>query len=168
MVNDIVLSGLINLFALFGAKAGVDAETSKALLSTYLKRHFGIRSLDEYLGLYDDLAGLYEAEPDLDKEVIIEGICTKLRGEMPQEEQVLVLLRLMEFCHLESGQHDEDDEIFLHAARHLRVRKQVMSDLHAYVSGEVGRHVLIQEFPRWRGGIKTLWLEEENLLHLFG
>ena len=164
MVNDIVLSGLINLFALFGAKAGVDAETSKALLSTYLKRHFGIRSLDEYLGLYDDLSGLYEAEPDLDKEVIIEGICTKLRGEMPQEEQVLVLLRLMEFCHLESGQHDEDDEIFLHAARHLRVRKQVMSDLHAYVSGEVGRHVLIQEFPRWRGGIKTLWLEEENLL----
>lgn len=164
MVNDIVLSGLINLFALFGAKAGVDAETSKALLSTYLKRHFGIRSLDEYLGLYDDLSGLYEAEPDLDKEVIIEGICTKLRGEMPQEEHVLVLLRLMEFCHLESGQHDEDDEIFLHAARHLRVRKQVMSDLHAYVSGEVGRHVLIQEFPRWRGGIKTLWLEEENLL----
>ncbi len=164
MVNDIVLSGLINLFALFGAKAGVDAETSKALLSTYLKRHFGIRSLDEYLGLYDDLSGLYEAEPDLDKEVIIEGICTKLRGEMPQEEHVLVLLRLMEFCHLESGQHDEDDEIFLHAARHLRVRKQVLSDLHAYVSGEVGRHVLIQEFPRWRGGIKTLWLEEENLL----
>ena len=164
MVNDIVLSGLINLFALFGAKAGVDAETSKALLSTYLKRHFGIRSLDEYLGLYDDLSGLYEAEPDLDKEMIIEGICTKLRGEMPQEEHVLVLLRLMEFCHLESGQHDEDDEIFLHAARHLRVRKQVLSDLHAYVSGEVGRHVLIQEFPRWRGGIKTLWLEEENLL----
>ena len=85
MVNDIVLSGLINLFALFGAKAGVDAETSKALLSTYLKRHFGIRSLDEYLGLYDDLSGLYEAEPDLDKEVIIEGICTKLRGEMRTE-----------------------------------------------------------------------------------
>ena len=46
MVNDIVLSGLINLFALFGGKAGVDAETSKALLSTYLKRHVGIRSLD--------------------------------------------------------------------------------------------------------------------------
>ena len=112
MVNDIVLSGLINLFALFGAKAGVDEETSKSVLSTYLKRHFGIRSLDEYLGLYDDLAGLYEAEPDIDKEMIIEGICTKLRSEIPQEEQLLILLRLMEFCHLESACFDEDDEIF--------------------------------------------------------
>lgn len=164
MVNDIVLSGLINLFALFGAKAGVNPETSKALLSTYLKRHFGIRSLDEYLGLYDDLAALYEAEPDIDKEMIIEGICTKLRSEIPQEEQLLILLRLMEFCSMETDRHAEDDEIFRHAARHFHVRKQVMDDLHAYVTGQVGRHVLIQEFPHWRGAIKTLWLEEENLL----
>ena len=164
MVNDIVLSGLINLFALFGAKAGVDEETSKSVLSTYLKRHFGIRSLDEYLGLYDDLAGLYEAEPDIDKEMIIEGICTKLRSEIPQEEQLLILLRLMEFCHLESACFDEDDEIFRHAARHFNVRNKLMEDFHAYVKGETNKHVLIQQFHNWRGGIKTLWMEEENIL----
>ena len=164
MVNDIVLSGLINLFALFGAKAGIDAATSKGVLSTYLKRHFGIRSLDEYLGLYDDLSALYEAEPDIDKEMIIEGICTKLRSEIPQEEQLLILLRLMEFCCMESGGLDEEDEIFHHTARYFNVKKQLMDDFRAYVTGQTNRHVLVQEFPHWHGGIKTLWMENENLL----
>lgn len=164
MVNDIVLSGLINLFALFGAKAGIDAETSKGVLSTYLKRHFGIRSLDEYLGLYDDLAGLYEAEPDIDKEMIIEGICTKLRSEIPQEEQLLILLRLMEFCHLESTCFHDDDDIFQHVAHHFNVNKQLMENFHTYVKGETNKHVLVQQFPHWKGGIKTLWMEDENIL----
>ena len=164
MVSDIVLSALINLFALFGAKAMVDTEMSKRLLSVYLKRHFGIRALDEYLGLYDDLAGLYEADPDLDKEVIIEGICMKLRSQIPQEEQLLILLRLMEFCHMESESITEDDEIFQHAAQYLHIGKQRMADFHAYVAGRETKHVLIQSFPHWRGNIKTLWLEEENLL----
>lgn len=164
MVNDIVLSGLINLFALFGAKAGIDAETSKGVLSTYLKRHFGIRSLDEYLGLYDDLAGLYEAEPDIDKEMIIEGICTKLRSEIPQEEQLLILLRLMEFCHLESTCFHDDDDIFQHVAHHFNVNKPLMENFHTYVKGETNKHVLVQQFPHWKGGIKTLWMEDENIL----
>lgn len=164
MVNDIVLSGLINLFALFGATADVDSERSKELLSTYLKRHFGIRQVDEYIGLYDDFKDLYLLSPELDKDAIIGGICSSLRSNMLKEDQLLILLRLMEFCLLDGIIDEEENEIINQAATHLQIKKAFLKDFFAYITGKTTKRVLVQKFPSWSGEIKTLFLESENIL----
>lgn len=164
MVNDIVLSGLINLFALFGATADVDSERSKELLSTYLKRHFGIRQVDEYIGLYDDFKDLYLLSPELDKDAIISGICSSLRSNMLKEDQLLILLRLMEFCLLDGVIDEDENEIINQAATHLQIKKAFLKDFFAYITGKTTKRVLVQKFPGWSGEIKTLFLESENIL----
>ena len=45
-MNDILLSGLLNLFALFGAVNRTDKSRSLQMLSNYLTKHFGVRMLD--------------------------------------------------------------------------------------------------------------------------
>ena len=54
-MNDILLSGLLNLFALFGAVNHTDKNRSRQMLTSYLTKHFGVRKLDDYLPLYSDL-----------------------------------------------------------------------------------------------------------------
>jgi len=78
-MNEIILSGLLNLFALFGALAGIDKERAAKLIAAYLDQHFGVRRRETYLGLYQDLTELYELSPDLDKDKIIESVCEGLR-----------------------------------------------------------------------------------------
>ena len=53
-MNDILLSGLLNLFALFGAVNRTDKSRSLQMLSNYLTKHFGVRMLDDYLPLYSE------------------------------------------------------------------------------------------------------------------
>ena len=84
-MNDIILSGLLNLFALFGALARIDREKARELISAYLNQHFGVRRTETYLGLYDDLSDLYEHSPQLDKDKIINGICGGLRKKVIAE-----------------------------------------------------------------------------------
>ena len=82
-MNDIVLSGLLNLFALFGALAGIDKERASRLIKAYLNQHFGIRRQETYLGLYNDLRDLYEMSPNLDKDKIVGSVCEGLRKLKP-------------------------------------------------------------------------------------
>ena len=105
-MNDIVLSSLLNLFALFGTHRGVEKERSKAILSTYLSHHFGVKNVDSYLRLYDDLRDFYDDSPEIDKATILVGICSKLQGRISVEEQTLMLLRLMEIS-AQTGQETE-------------------------------------------------------------
>ena len=97
-MNDILLSGLLNLFALFGAVNRTDKSRSLQMLSNYLTKHFGVRMLDDYLPLYSDLRDFYDISPELDKDAIIEGICSNIKHRISREDQTLMLLRLMEFC----------------------------------------------------------------------
>ena len=77
-MNDIVLSGLLNLFALFGAKNGLDKPESLDLLTNYMVKFFGIRNTKSYIRLYNDLREFYDDSPELDKDAIVTGICTKM------------------------------------------------------------------------------------------
>ena len=73
-MNDIILSSLLNLFALFGAKYGFGKDKTTPLISEYLSRFYGIRNLKHYLRLYSDLSDFYCDMPT-DTAAIIDGIC---------------------------------------------------------------------------------------------
>ena len=81
-MTDIVLSGFLSLFALFGKEEQVDESRAKNMLVNYLRHHFGIRNIETYLDLYSDMRGAYEMTDDLDTEAVIAGICSSLHGKI--------------------------------------------------------------------------------------
>ena len=133
-MNDILLSGLLNLFALFGAVNRTDKSRSLQMLSNYLTKHFGVRMLDDYLPLYSDLRDFYDISPELDKDAIIEGICSNIKHRISREDQTLMLLRLMEFCDPTPGSQkgesisEENLQIFRKVAELFEVDGDIFED----------------------------------------
>lgn len=162
MVTDVILSGLTNLFALFGATKDIDLKYSRKTLKDYFSRHFGIRDVSVYLDLYEELRDLYSLTPDLDKDAIINGICENFAGQLEQEEQELVLLRLMEFCDTNEVTFDRDEYIFRCMARRFGVNDEVYNDFCDFVENEPSDHVTIQRYDKLDGFLTVLWLHDHN------
>ena len=174
-MNDIVLSSLTNLFALFASGNGVDSEQTQKIIANYLMRHFGIRSPRSYLNLYDDLRGFYDETPDLDKETVVAGICQKLQAHITQMEQLLMLLRLMEFCKMASNRSDAlQDPLFRTVADNFNITADLFDACRDYADCHPGSReagvpdahgVMLHNYgPEARPVLKTLWLSEYNRL----
>ncbi len=174
-MNDIVLSSLTNLFALFGSSNDVDSEQTQKILSNYLMRHFGIRSPRSYLNLYNDLRGFYDETPNLDKEIVVAGICRKLQARITQMEQLLMLLRLMEFCKMASDHADVlSDPLFRTVAANFNIADTLFDACVDYAGCTAGSReagvpdthgVMLHNYgPDAQPVLKTLWLKEYNRL----
>lgn len=167
-MNDILLSGLLNLFALFGAVNRTDKSRSLQMLSNYLTKHFGVRMLDDYLPLYSDLRDFYDISPELDKDAIIEGICSNIKHKISREDQTLMLLRLMEFCDPTPGSGkgesiaEENMQIFRKVAELFEVDGDIFADFVCYVSGETNAHVLTLTREGLNGELRLINLERYN------
>ena len=111
-MNDIVLSSLLNLFAIFGSDNGLDRERSLLLISDYLRTNFGVKDLQSYINLYTTLRDYYDDVPDLDKDSIAEGICGKLKGSLDKTGQGAMVLRLLEFCSTNEDKYNPNYPIF--------------------------------------------------------
>ena len=167
-MNDILLSGLLNLFALFGAVNRTDKSRSLQMLSNYLTKHFGVRMLDDYLPLYSDLRDFYDISPELDKDAIIEGICSNIKHRISREDQTLMLLRLMEFCDPTPGSQkgesisEENLQIFRKVAELFEVDGDIFEDFVCYVSGETNARVLTLTREGLNGELRLIRLERYN------
>ena len=167
-MNDILLSGLLNLFALFGAVNRTDKSRSLQMLSNYLTKHFGVRMLDDYLPLYSDLRDFYDISPELDKDAIIEGICSNIKHKISREDQTLMLLRLMEFCDPTPGSGkgesiaEENMQIFRKVAELFEVDGDIFEDFVCYVSGETNARVLTLTREGLNGELRLIRLERYN------
>ena len=162
-MNDIILSSLINLFALFGSSNGLDAEGTQGIIKNYLKRHFGIRNPQSYMNLYNDLRGFYDETPDLDKDMVVAGICSKLQAKISTQDQILMLLRLMEFC----GMDHADNTLFGIVADNFKIDSALLGILTDYVQGieRPDNGVLLHEFGKQgEKPLRTLYLHGFNLL----
>lgn len=163
-MNEIILSGLLNLFALFGALAGIDKERAAKLIAAYLDQHFGIRRRETYLGLYRDLTDLYELSPDLDKDKIIESVCEGLRKNIESSEQSLLLLRFMEFSSINREGFLKQEDLFHKVGTHFNVTDQELMHFRAFVlDGETDR---VRSFrPQgWEGILRLIDLPGKNVI----
>ena len=171
-MTEIVLSSLLNLFALFGRKGEVDVRSSRKILVTYIRRHFGIRNTDFWLGMYDDLCELYAMTPDLDVNQIVDNICTNLHGKIPAEEETMMVLRLMEFCGVR-GLNEAEQRMLRESAAKFNVSQGVYQDFEDFVSGKDTAHVHIRTMGD--GQLKVMliptlnrmvftWLGDEELM----
>ncbi len=168
-MNENILSGLLNLFALFGALNKIDKALALRVLTNYLSRHLGVRSLDTYLGLYSDLRNFYEDFPDFDKDVIIEEICSKLQHKIDREEQAFMLLRFMEFCNLSPTSSEGDKiqsqtPIFKKVAALFNISDELYEDFNHFISGTESKNILIFEHKGIIGTLRVLHLPIFNKL----
>lgn len=170
-MNDIILSALLNLFALFGALTGADKAKSAKIISNYLNRHFGIRNLDEYLNLYNDLRGFYDDFPDFNKSDIINGICSNIQHKILQEEQALLLLRFMEFSAISSDKKesleiaemlDSQEDIFNEVAKSFNVSQELQKDFYNYVTEKETDKIKIIKHPNLNGHLRILNVTDFN------
>ena len=93
-MNETILNGLINLFAIFASLAKIQREKAREALVSYLTSHFGIRSNQEYMSLFDEIQSIYnDPNFDIDKEMVILNVCQNLKPKLIAEEQSLLLLR---------------------------------------------------------------------------
>ena len=152
-MTDIILSSFLSLFALFGKEEKVDEARAKNLLEDYLRHHFGIRKINTYLGLYDDMRGVYEMSEDLDTEIIVTSICDNLHGKIRTSEEAMLLLRIMEFC----GVKDSNiHPMFKVMAEKFNVPEQLFNDFIDFVSNKPSEHVMLLQPEGFDGQLKTL------------
>lgn len=167
-MNDILLSSLLNLFALFGAVNSTDRKRSFEILSNYLTRHFGVRVLDDYLSLYRDLREYYDEFPDLDKDSIIESICSSIKHRISKEDQTLMLLRFMEFCDPTPGSaeqsfvSEENLFIFKKVSELFEIPSDIFEDFLCYVSGSTNSSVITLTRSGLDGELRIINLKEYN------
>ena len=161
-MNDIVLSSLLNLFALVGAKNGLDKSKSLELINAYLKRYYGVRNPRSYVNLYTELRDFYDEFPQMDKDSIIDGICSKLQCRVSGREQVSMLLSLLEFSKLGSDKFNPEEAVFSKVAGNFKISESLFSDFKNYVLGNRGGNILVM--PLAKGILKTLRIPSDNLL----
>lgn len=164
MVSDIILSGLVNLFALTGERNKVDTERAEMLLGNYLGRHFGLMHTQSYMSLYKDLRLYYSDNDDIDIDLIVGSICAKIKDRMQSGELKLVLLRLMEFCMVSPESFDSRNPLFLRMASEFGVSDSLYSDFCSFALDRPGDNVRLHSFEGYSGRIKTLRIESDNLI----
>ncbi|MEG1749521.1 MAG: ATP-binding cassette domain-containing protein, partial [Tannerellaceae bacterium] len=142
-MNETILNGLLNLFAVFGSLANIEAKQARKAVNTYLSSHFGIRSHQEYLELYDELENVYnDSDYGIDKASVITNVCTQLKPKLMAEEQLLLLLRFMEFAHNNSEGFAANLSLFRTVASIFGISDELFSDLLAFVTGRPAPSIL--------------------------
>lgn len=163
-MNDIVLSALLNLFALLGSKNGLDRESSMNLLNEYLVKFFGIRNTKSYIRLYVDLRDFYDDSPEMDKGIIVDGICSKLSDRIRFEEKLSLLLRLMEFCQRNDGSFDPEDGIFHKVSDHFGIKAATYDSLVSFAMNRESAEVIMTELDDEGDKLVTVFFKELNFM----
>lgn len=132
-MNDIILSSLINLFAVCCIKGRVESAASRVVLDSYLHRHFGIRDTSGWLDMFDSLTDLYSMSEEVDTDAVVESICDGLHGKISSKEETLMVLRLMEFCGVD-GINNTEYEMMRGIADRLHVDGDTLEDFYVFVT----------------------------------
>jgi len=133
-MNDIILSGLLHLFALYNTKGKTtDRALSNRMISEYLSFHFGLKSVNESMELYDNLVGLYEKSDDINRAEITASLIESLKCNLTQEERILVVLRVMEILSAIGKSHSPDME-FRELADGFGIPDAAFHDMLAFIT----------------------------------
>lgn len=161
-MNDLVLTSLLNLFALFGALSHIERESAKNSIYNYLVRYFGIKNHEEYIALYDTLRDVYELSPDLNKDEIITKIISGLQEKIHLDEQLLLVLRFMEFSAGNKVEYLAHKPLFHSVAKQFSVSDATFSDFCNYIEGINSENTAQFHREGLTGTLKVLRIRELN------
>lgn len=143
-MNETILNGLLNLFAVFASIVKIENEKAIQALHTYLSSHFGVHTHKEYIELFNELRSMYD-DPlyAIDKENVIQNVCTQMKLKLRAEEQLLLLIRFVEFANTNSNGVEEHIELFRHIAGIFHIPEDEFNDTLALVSSGMSRPSLL-------------------------
>ena len=142
-MNETILNGLLNLFAIFASLAKIESDQARQAVNSYLTSHFGIRSHKEYMELFEEIQSVYDdPEFDIDRESVIINVCNQLKPKLIAEDQLLLLLRFMEFAHGNNEGLNENLAIFHKIATIFNIDTDTFDNLYAFVVGKKSPSIL--------------------------
>lgn len=143
-MNESILNGLINLFAIFASMARIENGQARLTIHSYLSSHFGVRSHDEYINLYNELRSMYDDELfPIDKETVVRNICTQMKAKLTAEEQYLLLVRFVEFAHTNSKEFENNVHIFSIVAELFNISEDEFRDILAFITDSVSSNIIV-------------------------
>lgn len=142
-MNETILNGLLNLFAIFASLAKIESDQARQAVNSYLTSHFGIRSHKEYMELFEEIQSVYDdPDFDIDRESVIINVCNQLKPKLIAEDQLLLLLRFMEFAHGNNEGLNENLAIFHKIATIFNIDTDTFDNLYAFVVGKKSPSIL--------------------------
>jgi ABC-type multidrug transport system ATPase subunit len=150
-MNESILNGLLNLFAVFASIVKIEKEQAVQAIHSYLSSHFGVRSHKEYIALYNELRSMYDDSLyAINKENVVYNICKQMKVKLAAEEQLLLLVRFMEFACKNSGEFENHLLMFQSVSEIFQIPEDEFADALAFILGTPSPSIL------------TLSGEEEN------
>lgn len=135
-MNETILNGLLNLFAIFASVVRIEKEQASKAVHSYLSSHFGVRSHKEYIELYNELRSIYDDSLfAIDKENVVRTICEQMKVKLMAEEQLLLLVRFVEFAYTNSDEFESHKGLFHLVADIFSIPQEEFDDTLAFVTG---------------------------------
>ncbi len=163
-MNDIILSAVLNLLALFGAEKKVDKEKALNIVINYLKRYFYVLARQSYIDFYNDLRDFYEEFPLEQSQNAVKKICDNLHGRIPEEDQALMILRFMEFSDMGTKTLDSESPILQAAVDSFGIKDSLYESFVNFVLEKECDEVKLLQLDNDSGLLKTLFIKEYNSL----
>lgn len=134
-MNETILNGLLNLFAIFASVVRIEKDQASRAVHSYLSSHFGVRTHKEYIELYNELREMYDDSLfAIDKENVIHGICEQMKVKLRSEEQLLLLIRFLEFAYTNSNEFRNHLNLFHLVADIFNIPAGEFDDALAFVT----------------------------------
>lgn len=142
-MNETILNGLLNLFAVFASAVRIEEQQASRAVHFYLSSHFGVRSHKEYIELYSELRSMYD-DPlfPVDKEGVVRNICEQMKVKLMAEEQLLLLVRFVEFAYSNSEEFENHLPLFHIVAEIFAIPQEEFDDILAFITGKPSASLL--------------------------
>jgi ABC-type multidrug transport system ATPase subunit len=142
-MNESILNGLLNLFAVFASIVKIEKEQAVQAILSYLSSHFGVRSHKEHVELYNELRSMYDDSLyAINKEHVVYNICKQMKVKLAAEEQLLLLVRFMEFACKNSGEFENHLHMFRTVSEIFQIPEQEFSNAHSFITGKPSSSIL--------------------------
>ncbi|GHV47543.1 hypothetical protein FACS1894181_01210 [Bacteroidia bacterium] len=142
-MNESILNGLLNLFAVFASIVKIGKEEAVGAVRSYLSSHFGVRSHKEYIELYNELRSLYDDSLyAINKENVVNNICKQMKMKLTSEEQLLLLIRFLEFAYSNSREFEDHLAMFQSISVTFNISSEEFNDALAFITGTFSPSIL--------------------------
>lgn len=135
-MNEIMLNGLLNLFAIFTSLAKIESSQVHQAVNSYLISYFGIRLHKGYMELLEETQSVYDdPEFDIDKEDVIISVYNQFKPKLVAEDQLLLFPRSMELTHGNNERLNENLAISHKIAMTFNTDTDTLDNLYAFAIG---------------------------------
>ena len=140
-MSEEILKALMQLFALIVKQDDGVAANEKEYVSNFLTQQLNDETVDEYMDLFAEFAGLKEEDflksksrsTSVRDSVKIFGICKKINRTLTQHQKIIVLVRLFELVSSDKKFTSQRMNIINTVAEVFKISKEEFEDIRAFV-----------------------------------